>query len=184
MRNYIRDVFYTEDEFEEIQANFNGKAEYDNGVIYLSSNTSQKHNIILNNINTYLTLYFRGKNCRSYTEQIEVIFKNNTEEYKFKPDVFVMCEDAKTKGESFISSPKIIFEVVSKKYAQVDYITKLQVYQKFGVLEYNIVEQNGHIVQYVLEDDIYGIKNTFHLGDIYNSPLFPDLKIDLSYIYE
>jgi Uma2 family endonuclease len=68
MRNYVRDVFYTEVEFEEIQSNFNGKAEYDNGVIYLSSNTSQKHNIILNNINAYLTLYFRGKDCRSYTE--------------------------------------------------------------------------------------------------------------------
>lgn len=102
----------------------------------------------------------------------------------FKPDIFIMCEDAKTKGESFISSPKIIFEVVSKNYAQVDYITKLQVHQKFGVLEYNIVEQNGHIVQYALEDGVYGIKNTFHLGDIYISTIFSDLKIDLSYIYE
>lgn len=46
MRNYIRNVFYTEEEFEEIQANFNGKAEYDNGVIYLNSNTSKKHNIL------------------------------------------------------------------------------------------------------------------------------------------
>lgn len=28
-----------------------------------------------------------------------------------------MCEDAKTLGESFISTPKIIFEVVSEKYS-------------------------------------------------------------------
>ena len=176
--------FITSDEFEKLQNQYKCKVEYNNGEIILHSDTSLTHNSIVSGIQSELRVFFRGSKCKSYTEQIEVIFKNSTEEYKFKPDIFIMCEDAKTKGESFISSPKIIFEVVSKNYAQVDYITKLQVYQKFGVLEYNIVEQNGHIVQYVLEDGIYGIKNTFHLGDIYTSTIFSDLKIDLSYIYE
>lgn len=176
--------FITSDEFENLQDQYTCKVEYNNGEIFLHSDTSLTHNSIVSGIQSELRVFFRGSKCKSYTKKIEVIFKNNTEEYKFKPDIFVMCEDAETKGESFISSPKIIFEVVSKKYSQVDYITKLQVYQKFGVFEYNIVEQNGHIVQYVLEDGIYGIKNTFHLGDIYTSTLFPDLKIDLSYIYE
>ena len=176
--------FITSDEFENLQDQYKCKVEYNNGEIILHSDTSLTHNSIISGIQSELRVFFRGSKCKSYTEQIEVIFKNNIEEYKFKPDIFVMCEDAKTKGESFISSPKIVFEVVSRKYAQVDYITKLQVYQKFGVLEYNIVEQNGHIVQYVLEDSIYGIKNTFHIGDFYISPIFPDLKIDLSHIYE
>ena len=185
--------FITSDEFENLQDQYKCKVEYNNGEIILHSDTSLTHNSIISGIQSELRIFFRGSKCKSYTEQIEVIFKNSTEEYKFKPDIFVMCEDAKTKGESFISSPKIIFEVVSKKYAQeelasktsqVDYITKLQVYQKFGVLEYNIVEQNGHMVQYALEDGVYGIKNTFHLGDIYTSTLFSDLKINLSYIYE
>ena len=39
-------AYYTEKEFEEIQANFNGKAEYENGEIILASNTSIKHNLI------------------------------------------------------------------------------------------------------------------------------------------
>ncbi|KZL88564.1 hypothetical protein CLMAG_60570 [Clostridium magnum DSM 2767] len=34
-----------------------------------------------------------------------------------EPDIFVMCENAQTLGESFISSLKIIFEVVSEKYS-------------------------------------------------------------------
>lgn len=42
--------------------------------------------------------------------------------------------------ESFTSSPKIIFEVISKSTSNHDYITKLAVYQKYEVLEYNIVE--------------------------------------------
>ncbi len=31
-------------------------------------------------------------NCEIYTESIEVIFRNKEEVYKYKPDVFVMCE--------------------------------------------------------------------------------------------
>lgn len=90
------------------------KAEYDNGIIYLSINTSIKHNIILNNINAYLTLYFSGKDCRSYTQQIEVIFKNESDIKKYKPDIFVMCGNAEHKGKRFTSVPKIVFEILSK----------------------------------------------------------------------
>lgn len=37
---YAKNMHYTEDDFENIQANYNGKAEYSNGYIVLSSNTS------------------------------------------------------------------------------------------------------------------------------------------------
>ncbi|MBP2021202.1 Uma2 family endonuclease [Clostridium punense] len=183
MRNYIENIFYTEDEFEEIQANFNGKAEYDNGVIYLSSNTSQKHNIILNNINAYLTLYFRGKDCRSYTEQIEVIFKSENDIKKYKPDIFVMCGNVEQKGESFLTAPKIIFEILSKSTSKIDRGAKYYTYEKYGVLEYNIVDQNGFIVQHTLIDGAYEITNTFKKGDKYISSIFTDLIIDVGFIF-
>lgn len=174
---------YTEEEFEDIQSNFNGKAEYDNGAIYLTSNTGIYHNEIISKINAYLTLYLKDSKCRSYTEQIEVIFKSENEIRKYKPDVFVMCEDSTRMGESFTSSPKIIFEVISKSTAPHDYITKLAIYQKYGVQEYNIVEQDGKIVQYSLEDKEYRITNVFKNDDEYVSTVFPDLKINLKDIF-
>lgn len=42
----IRGHIYSEEDFEYIQKNFNGKAEFDNGSIFLSSNTSINHNRI------------------------------------------------------------------------------------------------------------------------------------------
>lgn len=59
-----------------------------------------------------------------YTESIEVIFRSNEEVYKYKPDVYVMCEEQTRQGESFTSAPRIIFEVISKSTASHDYITK------------------------------------------------------------
>lgn len=180
--NYIH--HYTEKEFEDIQSNFNGKAEYDNGLIYLSSDTGVYHNKIVNNINAYLTFYLKGNPCKSYTEQIEVIFESKNELRKYTPDIFVMCNDATRKGESFTSPPKLVFEVVSKSASSHDYITKLAVYQKYAVQEYNIVEQDGKIVQYSLEDTDYRITNVFKNNDEYVSTVFADLKISLKDIFE
>lgn len=176
--------YYTEEQFEEIESKFNGKAEYENGEIVLSSSTSIKHNSIKGNILSYLIMYFKGSRCKPYDEQIEVIFKNESELHKYKPDIFVMCDNPEKQGESFIAPPKIIFEIVSRSTANHDYITKLYVYQKFGVLEYNIVEQNGFIVQYSLVEGQYQITNTFKTGDTYISSVFPDLTIDLKDIFE
>lgn len=175
---------YTEEEFEEIQAKYDGKAEYDNGLIYLSSNTSIRHNQIITNINMYLSMYLKNSKCRAYSEQIEVIFKADNDIRKYKPDLFVMCDDATRNGESFVSPPKLIFEVISKSTSSHDYITKLAVYQKYGVLEYNIVEQSGKIIQYSLEDGNYVIADVYKNHDEYRSTAFPDLRINLKDIFE
>ena len=82
-----------------------------------------------------------------------------------------MCDYAKTLGESFISTPKIVFEVVSEEYSDNDYFIKARIYQKFGVLEYNIVEPSGSITQYRL------------INGHYTSVVFNDLKINLKDIF-
>ncbi|MDY4079259.1 MAG: hypothetical protein SOY42_10830 [Clostridium sp.] len=58
---------------------------------------------------------------------------------------------------------------VDKRTLSHDYITKLYVYQKFGILEYNLVEQEGYIVQYSLQDKQYKITNVFKGDDEYIS---------------
>lgn len=179
MENKIKN-FVTPGEYEQLQNTFNCKTEYNAGEIIMHSDTSIKHNEIVVNIAAYLKLFFKGSKCKVRVEQIEVIFEEN---YKYKPDVFVICDDATNRGESYTSPPKLIFEVISKSTANHDYITKLAVYQKYKVLEYNIVEQNANIVQYGLIDGMYQIVNTFHKGDIYTSYIFKDLKIDIEDIF-
>ena len=157
----IRNVFITLEQFEEIQSKYDGVCEYLNGEILFSSRTSRQHNRVVR----------------------KIIFKNESEQYNFLPDVFVMCEDAKTLGESFISTPKIIFEVVSEKYSDNDYFIKARIYKKFGVLEYNIVEPSGSITQYRLINGHYGTPKVFENNEVYNSIVFDDLKIKLEDIF-
>ena len=128
---------YTEDEFEDIQSHYDGKAEYDNGLIFLSSTTSIKHNEIKRNILTEISIYLKGSKCKVYDEQIEVIFNYRDDIRKYKPDIFVMCEDATKKGESFTSAPKVIFEILSKSTAKFD---KGRKYVLFGSFKEIYVE--------------------------------------------
>ena len=180
----IRNVFITPEEFEEIQSRYDGVCEYLNGEILFSSRTSQRHNRVIRRILSKLDEYFDGSKCEPFSEQIEVIFKNESEQYNFLPDIFVMCDDAKTLGESFISSPKIVFEVVSEKYSDNDYFIKARIYQKFGVLEYNIVEPSGSITQYTLVNGTYGTPRVFYSEDTYVSTVFDDLKIALANVFK
>lgn len=179
----IKDYIYTEDDFEDIQKNFNGKAEFDNGSIFLTSNTSIEHNRIKRKILSKLDRFLEGSKCEPFDEQIEVIFQSKDEIYKYKPDIFVMCENSTRRGESFTSIPKIIFEVISKSTSSHDYITKLAVYQKFKVQEYNIVEQSGKIIQYSLSDNQYIISDVYKNNDVYVSSVFKNLSINLEEIF-
>lgn len=177
-------IFISLEEFDKIQANYDGKSEYYNGQILFSSRTSMTHNRIVMGISSILYNFFKGSKCRPYSEQIEVIFEGQNEIYKFLPDVFVMCDDASKKGESFTSAPKIVFEVVSPEYSDHDYFIKANIYQRFGVLEYNIVEQNGMITQYSLIDGSYRTPKVWNSKDTYISTVFPKLQLQLQDIFE
>lgn len=177
--NIEKDKYISPEEFEIIQNSYDCKVEYDNGNIIMHSDTSDYLNEIVGNIAAYLKIFFKGSKCKVRIEQIEVIFDEN---HKYKPDLFVVCEEASMKGESYTSVPKMIFEVISKSTASHDRITKLELYQKYQVLEYNMVEQNGNIIQCTLNDGYYSI-NTYHEGDIYVSSIFSELKIDLKDIF-
>lgn len=175
-----RNYSYTLEEFEKMQKETNDKLEYFNGEIILHSKTSVRHNEVVLNIATALKNYFKGSKCKVYVEQIELLFHNEEDTVNVFPDVFVMCDNSELKGESFISIPKIIFEVVSENYRNNDYIKKLRLYQKYGVLEYVIVEQSGELIQYSLEDGCFKVQSDKH----FKSNLFNNLEIKLEDIFD
>ena len=173
-----KDKFFTIEEFEKLQYKYKYNIEFINGDVILHSKTSVKHNEIVNNIQFKLMSYFNNSKCKVYTEQIELKFHNAEDTINVFPDVFVMCDDAIKNGESFVSPPKIIFEVVSPNYSGHDYITKLQIYQKYGVLEYVIVEQTGEMIQYNLESGVFKPS----INESYISKVFDGLVINIEEI--
>lgn len=180
----------TYEEFLNIQENYDGKLEYNNGEVIYMSPSSRKHNKIVRKIARKLEDYFEESKCEVYTEQVAILYESASKRKEFQPDIFVICEDAKIRGEKFITPPKVIFEVVSRTTEAMirnDYYNKMKGYAEFGVLEYSIVEQDGKIMQYKLyESDglrYYVHEDTFKIDDKYVSTIFEELSFELQDIF-
>ena len=169
--------------FLKLQSESNDKLEYHNGQIFNMSPTSILHNVIVNNFMFQLAKFFKGSKYKIYSEQIPIIFQDENSRNEYQPDIFVMC-DGKTIGEKFISTPVIVFEVLSKSTKGNDLFIKPLIYEKFGVKEYNIVHQDGKVVQYGLIDGKYDVISSLSNVDDYKSIVFNDLTFSLKEIFE
>ena len=150
--------------------------------IYCSSFPSKIHNKITMRITAKLDDFFYKKPCDVYSEQIEVILEKS----KIKPDVFVVCpkdNTIETKGESILTVPSLIIEVVSKSNASLDTLTKMELYARYGVEEYCLIYQDGSLVQLKLEENLFRTIKVYGKNDIYKSIKFEGLEIDLSRIF-
>ena len=80
--------------------------------------------------------------------------------------------------------PSLIVEIVSPSNQSDDLVRKLNVYQKYGVQEYWIVNPIKNLVMiYWLDDSGYTIENAVIKSGIVESRLFKDLKVSLDNIF-
>lgn len=175
----------TLEEFIEIEKTSEVPLEFIDGYLIAKSFSSMVHNKIVLRISSEIDRYLRKKPCEVFSEQIEVILGDD----RVKPDVFVVCkkenENFKKLGQSFLSIPDLVFEVVSPSNAGLDTITKMELYAKCGIKEYNLVYQEGMIHQYVLNEfGSYYPKNSYKNSDVYKSYVLEELEIDMDFIFE
>lgn len=177
---------FTLEEFEQLEKESEELLEFIEGYIYAKSFSSINHNTIIGNIQAELRNYLKGKLCKVYTEQIEVILGDN----RVKPDVFVVCknenEEFFKKGQSFLTIPSLVFEVVSKSNARLDTVKKMDLYARAGIEEYNLVYQEGYIHQYKLneEAECYYLHESYNINQTYKSIIFSDFERELKDIFD
>ena len=80
-----------------------------------------------------------NKSCEVFTSEIGVRFKNESEQYLFEPDIMVVCDEAFNKS-IYEGIPRFIVEILSYATKDRDTHLKKQIYEKFGVPEYWIVD--------------------------------------------
>jgi len=101
------------------------------------------HQRIVREIGGELRDYLKGKSCELFIAPFDVFLfeKNNKSKCQnvFQPDVFVVCDEKKKSQHGINGAPDFVVEVVSPSNPEHDYIDKLNVYMKYGVKEYWIV---------------------------------------------
>lgn len=122
------------------------RCEVINNTLVMSPAPSDTHQKVLGKIFTKLLLYAEDNHLGEVRiAPYDVYFD---EENIFQPDlIFVSNENApKIQERGFFGTPDIIIEVLSTSNAEFDKKEKKQVYEKFGVREYWIVEPFEKVV--------------------------------------
>lgn len=179
---------YTYEEFLGIDKNSEAALEYIDGEIYNQASPSTIHQTVSINLAVEFKTYFKNKSCKVFHAPYDVILKNNEEQNVSKviPDLSIICNTTGLNEKNYVGVPTLIVEILSPSNQAHDLITKMNLYQKFGVKEYWIVNPKLQFVQiYALNNEgMYEQAGAYKGEDIIESAIFKDLKINLKGIFE
>lgn len=115
------------------------RAELIHGILYdMAPSLSTVHQELSMNISMEIFSYIKRNNgqCKVFSAPYDVQLSDDT---IVIPDISVICDKSKITSKRCVGAPDLIIEIVSNN-ALHDYITKLNLYQSFGVKEYWIVD--------------------------------------------
>ena len=132
----------------------------DGKVYAMSPAPKPLHQVISRRITLFLGPLLEGKKCSLYYAPADVVFS----EYNVvQPDIFVVCDLNKITDTNIKGAPDFIVEILSPSTAAKDQQEKKELYEKYGVKEYLLVDPDGQCVhRYVLDDNNrYGDSQVF-----------------------
>lgn len=161
------------------------------GIAYsMTPGPSRRHQEISGNLFNLFRNHLEGKQCKVYYAPFDVRLPRGDEEDEevlavVQPDIVIYCDMSKLDERGGRGSPDLLIEIVSPSTASMDYIKKLNLYEKNGVKEYWIVHPgDGIVMVYVLTaEGAYARPAAYGQGDAIKVGLFEDLVISLESIF-
>ncbi|KUO76934.1 MAG: hypothetical protein APF81_24730 [Desulfosporosinus sp. BRH_c37] len=161
------------------------------GVPYMQSVPTWQHQRISGELFRQISNYLLHKACEVFASPFDLCLLN--EEVKdedvqnvYQPDLLVICDKSQLKGTGSFGVPRLVIEVTSPSTAKNDRLLKFNIYEKFGVKEFWIVEPDMKLVSvFILQDNNrYGRTELYTEKDQVKVSIFPDLVIDLNTVFD
>lgn len=157
------------------------------GKLYLMSSPRVKHQVIAGEIYVQLSLFLRGKKCKPFIAPLDVTFSRYKQDDKIynvvQPDISVVCDKEQLKDKRKITgAPSFIIEILSPSTRRKDRLEKMNLYQRYGVKEYWILDPMDMIVTpYILDEKgFYKAEKNYDLTtEEIPVNILPSCKIDI-----
>jgi Uma2 family endonuclease len=170
---------------EEYLANYaHDHYEWDNGELIKMSPITEEHFQLAIYLTFLLHIYFDYRpigvmRSEPFLMQVDAVG------LKREPDLQIILNDnpGKLTRTAMLGPADICIEIVSPESIERDFVTKLKLYEEAGVREYWILdyEREGSHFYRLNEAGKYILHRPE--GDIYESPLLPDLKLDIATLW-
>jgi len=133
------------------------------GVAYdMSAAPSRQHQEIVMAISAEVFQFLKSKPCRVYTAPFDVRLsedrdRKDDEIYTVvQPDISVFCRADVLDDRGARGAPDLVIEVLSPNTSVKDQREKLELYERYGVKEYWIIDPHNHVVSvYILRRGAY-----------------------------
>jgi Uma2 family endonuclease len=138
----------TPEEYLAIERKAERKSEYIDGVMYLMSGATLRHNLIVGNIVGELRSHLKTVDCRVCPSDLKVRLSDSSR--FFYPDVSVVCGEPLFAGgeKDVVLNPVLVVEALSDGTAAFDRGKKFQSYQQIeSLIEYVLVAQDEMVVE-------------------------------------
>jgi Uma2 family endonuclease len=169
--------------------NWDGSWELINGKAYnMSPAPSSLHQYIVGELHYAFRTFFKNQNCFVFVSPFGV-FLSEKEDYDspdhvLQPDISVVCTKERVAGNGCHEAPTLIVEVLSPTTALKDFNEKFNLYEKFGVQEYWIIDPGNRTVHlYTLVDGRYSDK-IYTNDDCPQSVVFADLAVPAGPLFD
>jgi Uma2 family endonuclease len=136
-------LFYSKEEYLDMEAAADYKSEYYNGEIFAMSGGSPKHSIISFNLIREIGKGIRNKNCTGFESNMKLEIPE-ADAYVY-PDLMVVFGDIELaeNASDAITNPVLIIEVLSPSTESFDRSLKFEYYRTLPSLnEYVLISQN------------------------------------------
>jgi Uma2 family endonuclease len=161
-------------------------------ILAMSPAPLRVHQKIAGKLHGEILNFLRKHPCEVYIAPFDVRFPRRKDETKdeqittvLQPDLCVICDLSKLDARGCLGAPDWIIEILSAGNSAREMREKYRVYEESGVREYWIVNpENETILPYILENETFIGKAPMIKGDKVSPYIFPDLVIDLDYIFE
>lgn len=161
--------------------------EYIDGIVYMSPSPSTKHQRISSKLHAKLYNVLDGKVCEVFHAPFDILLKNDDIEGEklVIPDLSVICDKSGFTDNKYIGVPSLIIEILSPSNQSHDLVTKLNIYMKYGVKEYWIVNPilNTVMLYTLNQDKMYEQSIVKTETGIVKSKLFEEFEVDIEELF-
>ena len=138
----------TPEEYLAFERRSEERHEYVDGELFAMSGASERHNLIVVNFSREISLQFKGRSCKVYTNDMRVTIAG-TARYCY-PDVAALCNPAVFDDEQkdTLLNPNLIIEVLSASTEAYDRGEKFEYYRRIESLkEFVLVAQDKPYIE-------------------------------------
>jgi len=155
------------------------------GEITNFASPSPAHQYVSDRISAQFLHYFKGKDCISLSTINVVLQKEGEDNQWVIPDISVICPKFDLSQTKYQGIPKLIVEILSPSNQSHDLITKMNIYAKYGVPEYWIVNPlNKSLSIYTLDESGHYIQDIVEKTGNVKSKFFSGLAVDLDGLFQ